>query len=198
MDEAGRDSPITLSDGLLLERLRQGDEAGFETLFLRYYDRVYGLLFRLLGSREEAEDLAQEVFLKLYRRPLGRGREHHLQGWLYRVALNAGYNAIRSHQREARWQEALARETTIVGDDAASGDPVGEALRREEREQVRAVLAQLPPRQGQLLLLRHMGLSYKELAEVAGVSPTSVGTLLARAARAFKKAYVARAGVPKT
>ena len=60
------DDVTTLTDSLLLERIQQGDTDSFETLFYRYYDRVYGLLYRLVGNRAEAEDLAQEVFVPAY------------------------------------------------------------------------------------------------------------------------------------
>jgi RNA polymerase sigma-70 factor (ECF subfamily) len=177
-----------LSDNILLERIGRGDTASFETLFYRHYDRVYGLLFRLLGNRVEAEDVVQEVFLKLYRQPLkflpaGR-QEHHVGAWLYRVATNMGYNHIRSRKR--RWQ----RDTLLVPDatDNLPG-PAERASQDETRMQVRAALAQLTPRQSQLLVLRQMGFSYEEIAEVCEVAPGSVGTLLARAAQAFREVY---------
>ena len=94
----------SLTDNLLLEQIGQGDVASFEALFHQHYDRVYGLLFRLLGNRAEAEDVTQEVFLKLHdhafsRRFLNRNREHNVGAWLYRTATNAAYNAIRGRQR---------------------------------------------------------------------------------------------------
>ncbi|MCB9431606.1 MAG: RNA polymerase sigma factor [Ardenticatenaceae bacterium] len=178
----------TLSDNLLLKRLEQGDEASFEALFHRHYDRVYGLLFRLLGNRDEAEELLQEVFLKLYRhafgkRPFGSTQPPNLSGWLYRVATNEGYNAIRGRQRQ--WQ----RNLLLVPDPA--GAPGAEvAVERKERETaVRAALSTLPPHQAQLLLLRQMDVSYAELAEACDIAPGSVGTLLRRAAAAFREAY---------
>ena len=177
-----------LSDNILLERIGRGDTASFETLFYRHYDRVYGLLFRLLGNRVEAEDVTQEVFLKLYRQPLkllqtGR-QEHHVGAWLYRVATNMGYNHIRSRKR--RWQ----RDTLLVPDatDNLPG-PAERALQEETRTRVRAALARLTQRQSQLLVLRQMGFSYEEIAEVCEVAPGSVGTLLARAAEAFREVY---------
>ena len=90
-----------LSDSRLLNNIKDGDLASFEVLFYRHYDRVYGLLFRLLGNRVEAEDITQEVFLKLYRQPLSGKREHNLSAWLYRVATNMAYNQIRGRKR--RW-----------------------------------------------------------------------------------------------
>jgi RNA polymerase sigma-70 factor (ECF subfamily) len=178
-----------LSDTLLLERAAQGDEASFEALFYRHYDHVYGLLFRLVGNRTEAEDITQEVFLKLYRQPLGGRREHNVKGWLYRVATNMGYNHIRSTKR--RW----GRDTHLVPDvtDAAQ-QPPEMAIQTEIRAAVRAALATLPERHTQLLLLRQMGMSYADLATACDIAPGSVGTLLSRAAQAFREAYEEESG----
>lgn len=183
----------TLSDNLLLKRLEQGDEASFETLFHRHYDRVYGLLFRLLGNRDEAEELVQEVFLKLYHHAFGkrlfsRGlfgstQLHNLSGWLYRVATNEGYNAIRGRQRQ--WQ----RNLLLVPDPAGAPGAEVAVEARERETAVRAALSTLPPHQAQLLLLRQMDLTYAELAEACDIAPGSVGTLLRRAAAAFRDAY---------
>lgn len=178
----------SLSDNMLLKQIGQGDVASFEALFHQHYDRVYGLLFRLLGNRDEAEDVTQEVFLKLHnhafgRRFLGRQREHNIGAWLYRTATNAGYNAIRGRQR--RWQ----RNTLLVPD--PQGSPAAEKTveQKELETAVRQTLAKLPERDTQLLLMRQMGFSYAECAEAIGVAPSSVGTLLARAAAAFKQTY---------
>jgi RNA polymerase sigma-70 factor, ECF subfamily len=182
-------SPVALlSDDLLLEGVARGDAASFETLFYRHYDRVYGLLFRLLGNRVEAEDVTQEVFLKLHRQRFAAGREHNVSAWLYQVATNLGYNAIRSRKR--LWQ----RNVHMVPEPMDTrNDPAIKVEQRQNRAEtlarVRAALASLPERQSQLLLLRQMGLSYAELAEACQVAPGSVGTLLARAAKAFRDVY---------
>lgn len=183
----------TLSDNLLLERIAQGDTASFETVFYQHYDRVYGLLFRLVGNRGEAEDLTQEVFLKLYnhayrKRLFGRSREHNIGAWLYRVATNVGYNAVRGRQR--RWQ----RNTTLVPDPQGGYATEKEVEQREMETAVRQTLARLQPRQVQLLLMRQMDFSYADCAAAIGVAPGSVGTLLARAAQAFREAYAVEVG----
>lgn len=175
---------MAVSDTLLLRRAASGDQASFERLFYRHYDRVYGLLFRLLGNRDEAEDMTQEVFIKLYQRKFGPDQEHNVGAWLYRVAMNTGYNALRSRQR--RWQ----RNTHLVPDATdAEPEPAAELAQRQTQARVRATLARLSQRDSQLLLLREMGFSYAELAEISGVAPGSVGTLLRRAAEAFRHAY---------
>ena len=183
-DEPKGTRMAVLSDNILVERLGRGDVRSFETLFYRHYDRVYGLLFRLIGNRQEAEDVTQEVFIRLYRQPFEGQREHNLSAWLYRVATNMGYNHIRGRKR--RW----SRNRLLVPDASEKqGDPAEEVSAAETRAKVRAALVQLSERQTQLLLMRQMGFSYAELADCIGVAPGSVGTLLARAADAFRVAF---------
>jgi RNA polymerase sigma-70 factor (ECF subfamily) len=177
---AAREYAVT-EELALLERLRQGDETAFEGVFLRHYRQVYRVLYHLVGSREEAEDLAQETFLALYHQPpAGLGAP--LVAWLCRVALNRGYNALRGRRRAQKRIEQMAEPPAQV-------DPQDELARSEERALVRAALTALPERQGRLLLLRYAGLSYAEIAGALDLAPASIGTLLARAERAFEAAY---------
>jgi RNA polymerase sigma-70 factor (ECF subfamily) len=168
-------------DDDLLRRWRDGDERAFDDLFLRYYRQVYRVLQGVVGSSQEAEDLAQETFLVLYRSP-PRLEGAALGAWLCRVAANRGYNALRRARRARQYMQ----QVTEVG---APADPQSEFLRREERERVRGALARLPERSAKLLLLRYGGLAYAEIASVLEIAPGSVGTLLARAERAFVTAY---------
>lgn len=174
-------SLVNDSDQALLERLRRSDDAAFEGLFLRHYAQVYRVVYNLVGDRQEAEDILQETFLALYQHPPRLEPEVPLVAWLCRVALNRGYNALRRQQR--------ARRTLDEAAPVAELDPDAELLRSEERARVRTALAELPERQSRLLLLRHAGLSYAEIAAVVEVAPGSVGTLLVRAERAFLAAY---------
>lgn len=159
-------------------------EAEFEAVFLQHYQRVFGVLYRLTGDRAEAEDLALEAFLKLWQDP--PGREGNLGGWLYRVATRLGFNALRSGQRRRGYESAAGRDAWDQGEPP---DPPREAERRDERAAVRATLGILAERDAQLLILRHSGLSYREIAATLGVSPGSIGTLLTRAERAFERAH---------
>ena len=179
-----------LSDNILLKQMtQQEDTVSFETLFFQQYDRVYGLLYRLVGNRVEAEDLTQEAFIKLYKHAFDATKQGSLRkadnigAWLYRVATNLGYNALRSRRRR---QE---RDTLLVPDQQTSSGTETAVERNEEATAVRNALAQLSHRDVQLLLLRQMGLSYKECAVACGVAPGSVGTLLRRASEAFRAVY---------
>jgi RNA polymerase sigma-70 factor (ECF subfamily) len=178
------------SDGRLLERLAEGDEAAFEALFLRHYGQVYGVLFRMLGDRDEAEDAAQEVFLKLHGQRFPRGREHTLSGWLYRVASNTALNRLRGAARRERRETLVAQEARVLGGEEEP-DPAQQVVREEERALVRRALEALPEKSRLCLVLRQAGLSYAEMAEALGVAPSSVGTLLSRAEARFREQYMA-------
>ena len=172
------------SDRHLLARVRLSDVGAFERLFRRYYQPVRRLLYRTVGDEALADDLAQETFLALYTHPPQvQLDDEELRAWLYRVALNKGYNALRSRRRALDRLPGLymAEETP---------DPEAEALKAEERERVHAALARLPERQAKLLLLRQdEGLKYAEIAAILEVAPGSIGTLLVRAERAFVLAW---------
>jgi RNA polymerase sigma-70 factor (ECF subfamily) len=174
-----------LTDTLATSTMGAHAKADFDALFLMHYDGVYRLLYRIVGTRDEAEDLAQETFVRLARQRFGPGREHNLRGWLYAVASNLAFNALRSRGRRQRREETVFR----LEDSGGEPDPAVVALRDDERAAVRRTLAALPERQAQLLMLRHSGLSYREIAEALGMAPGSVGTTLARAEAAFEAAW---------
>jgi RNA polymerase sigma-70 factor (ECF subfamily) len=188
------DARPTIEEYDLLERVRRGDELAFTRLFEQHWDGVHRLLARLVGDAHLAGDLAQEVFVQLYRQPPDADGAP-LRAWLYRVALNRGYNLLRADRRRRSREDAVARDPsaqlTGAGPDVALIDA---ANRAEERDAVRRTLARLRERQRDCLILRSEGLSYAEIAAAVGVAPGSVGTLLARAERAFKAAYLEQRG----
>ena len=163
----------------------------FEALFREHYPRVVGLLARLTCDPGQAEEIASDVFSKLSRRLfLLAGRED-IAAWLYRVAMNAGLDAVRANARRRRKEEAASRERLRTG----SEDCALESLLREERAaRVRALLAAMKPRDAHILLLRSSGMPYREIAQALGVQASSVGTILARAERDFERRYRARHG----
>ena len=159
-------------------------QAEFEAAFEAHWSPVYTLLLRLTGDPDEAQDLALEVFYRLYRNPPASRDGQSLGGWLYRVALNLGYNALRALRRRSRYEQNAGEQALLQ---RAAADPADEVERRLERQQVRQVLLRLKPRLAHLLILRYSGLSYAEIASALQVSPGSVGTLLARAEQEFEK-----------
>lgn len=161
--------------------------AAFEATFLEHWQSVQRTLMRLVGDPSEAEDLALEAFWRLHQNYSSIGSDFNLGGWLYRVATNLGLNALRSRKRRERHELQAGRwEIETSAQDVVDASRL-EA--EEERSSVRAVLGEMDPRQAQLLLGRHSGMSYAELAQALDLVPSSIGTLLARAEREFEKRY---------
>jgi len=158
----------------------------FETLFVKHYARIVGILRRIVGDHGRAEELASEVFLKLYLRPLSPKSGGNVGGWLYRTATNLGIDALRAAARRDSMEQAAARDSKR-SNTAENG--FQQIARSERAQRVRTVLAEIKPAQAQLLLLRASGDSYKELSAALEIEPGSVGTLLVRAEAAFEQRY---------
>ena len=166
------------------------EAAEFEALFMEHWARVYRLLRRLVGDPAEAEDLALETFLRLYRNRRKQERDFNVGGWLYRVATNLGLHSIRSWKRREHYELTAGRYAL---ESQADDSPVEILAQAEERQRVQRALARMNERQSQLLILRHSGLSYKEIAAALGIAAASIGPLLVRAEREFEKQYRALA-----
>jgi RNA polymerase sigma-70 factor (ECF subfamily) len=160
------------------------DPHDFDRLFREHWERVCEVLNRLVGDQVEAEDLALDVFWRMYVTPPADHRN--LGGWLYRVATNLGFNAMRARNRRKLYEDEAGFQAL---EESQYWDPAKEIELRQERELVRYTLSRMKPRSAQILILRYSGCSYAEIAEAAGVSPTSVGALLARAEREFEAIY---------
>jgi RNA polymerase sigma-70 factor (ECF subfamily) len=152
--------------------------ADLEQIFRTAYPRVVAVAARVLGSRDEAEDIAQEVFLTFGRTSVPAGEA---AGWLSVAAAHTALNHLRSGRRRASREEA-------VGDPGAMAPDVADTVvTLDERRRVRAALATLPRKQAVALVLRHTGLSYAEVAAALDLSPGSVGTTVRRAESALRK-----------
>lgn len=174
------------------------DEETFETVFKRYYPLVYQLAYRCTGQREEADDIAQEAFLRFYRTPPRETSEQARRAWLCRVATNLGLNALRSRQRRiSREEHTTGSVESTAPEDTTCQNPEQHVIDNEQAALVRSVLAELPERQQSYILLRSIGLSYAEIALATGVAPASVGSLLARAEREFRRRYHERASATR-
>jgi RNA polymerase sigma-70 factor (ECF subfamily) len=153
----------------------------FEECFHANYSRIARAVARVVGDHARAEEIAVEAFWKLWRTPQAHGES--AGGWLYRTAVRLGLNDLRGRERRERYESQAH---------APAATPTPEELHSaaQEREQVRRVLAAIDPRDAELLLLRHQGFSYEELADAVEVKAASIGTLLARAQQAFRKEYL--------
>ena len=156
-----------------------------ESLFRARFDRVARVIARVVRDPARAEELAVEAFVRLWRTP--QAHTPQAEAWLYRTAVRLGLDELRRQTRRDRYEGLLA---------VIRRNPTPEQLHAaaEEQGRVRSVLASLPTRQAELLLLRSHDLSYSELAAALDIHPASLGTLLARAQKSFRKEYVRRYG----
>lgn len=164
--------------------------SGFEALFMEHWAPIFRVLQRLVGDPAEAEDLALETFFRLYQRYPPRETEFNIGGWLYRVATNLGLHSIRNWKRREHYETTAGK---FALEETRSDQPAEILAEAEEHRLVRQALAQMNEQRSKLLILRHSGMSYKEIAEALGLAPTSIGPLLLRAEREFEKRYRALA-----
>ena len=161
----------------------------FEATFTEHWARVYRLLRRLVGDPAEAEDLALETFLRLYRN--GKTQpDFNTGGWLHKVATNLGLQSIRAWKRRERYELTAGKYALEEQEPDSPAEVLAQA---EQRQRVRLALARLNERQAQLLILRYSGLAYKEIASLLDLAPASIGPLLVRAEREFERHYRALA-----
>ena len=163
---------------MLRESAPRGVRADLSEVFRRDYATVVGVAARVLGSRDDADDVAQEVFLSFGRTSVPAAEA---RGWLCVAAAHTALNTLRSGRRRASREERAALSETAVADVADA------VVASEEQRRVRAALARLPRKQALALVLRHSGLSYAEVASALDMSPGSVGTTVRRAESTLRK-----------
>lgn len=184
-------APLILTATKVKNQIQQDKESWLEKVFNESWERVYRTVQSLVGDRALAEDLALETFLRLHTHSHDFQEKSSLNGWLYRVSTNLALNALRSRKRRKHYQEKAG---LLHIEEQGATDPAIEVELREERESVRDVLGEMKARQAELLILRHSGFSYAEIAAQIGVAPSSVGTMLVRAEQRFKELYEEKEG----
>ena len=184
-----------VQDRQLVARCREGDPEAFARLVALHEGMVFNLAARLLGDREEARDVAQEVFLQVYR-TLGRfeGRSS-LRTWIYRIVVNQCHNRRRFWRRRRRDKEEPLDERTGASEarlpGSGSASPFDEALRRERARRVQAALLALSFDHRAVLVLREVeGLGCEEIAKLLGVADGTVKSRLSRAREVLRRRLV--------
>ena len=182
---------LSLDETALIERFLSGDETAFDQIVERFQDLVFNLSLRLLGGRDEAHDLSQEVFLQVYKKLVTFRREASLRTWIYRIVLNRAKNQQRWWRRREGEMTAVTVEdaerqgfmelSTSVGVSAALLPD--RALERKELGRIlQEAIATLPFEQRTVLLLKEIeGFSYEEISRTLNLA---IGTVKSRLARA--------------
>src|SRR5438552_537930 len=163
--------PMTLgnpdTDADLVGRYLAGDMTAFDELMIRYERQIYRVCYRFVDNRDDAMDLAQEVFIKAFEHLGTFRRESSLKTWLYRIAMNHCINHVKKHTQE------FVEVTEYTSSVRASAHAQMEE--REQREHLRRMVKHLPPKQKAILELRiNEQLSYEEIAYISGRSVSTI------------------------
>jgi len=181
------------SDAAIMLRVAAGDESGFSYLVQKYHRSMIHFLFRMVRNDAVAEELAQEVFLRVYRSRQSYRAEAKFTTWLYRIATNLAVNHARDtrHERAAQtlYLDATDEETGTTPDVADDEPTVEERLMRDERmAAIRAHVMALPERQRMAVLMhKYQGMDYRQIGEVLRLSESATKSLLFRAYQTLRE-----------
>jgi RNA polymerase sigma-70 factor (ECF subfamily) len=203
-------APGAQSDEALVERARRGDRTAFDDLVLRYQDRIYNLCFQKLGDAEEAQDAAQEAFVKAWRGLSGFEGKAQFFTWIFRIAVNCAFTRRRKRGRErglapisldqAGSKDGDGGEERGIEAPDERQEPVKAALGAEQARVLREAIASLDEEQHRIVLLRDVeGLAYEEIAEILDCPIGSVKSRLHRARLVLRerlKGYLGADGPP--
>ena len=176
------------SDEELMTRIAEGDEYAFQTLVERHQTSVLNLIYRFIGDRAKSQDLAQEVFLRVWQAARSYEAKAKLTTWLYRVTANICINDLKASRRK-KWlrffhvdsEEQADGEADFLG---AAPSPEDQLLSKERSREITKALQSLPENQRMALILkRYEDLSYEEIARILNCSISAVESLLVRAKR---------------
>lgn len=182
-----------MSDAEIMLCVREGDDSGFDLLIQKYNKPIIHFMFRMVHNQAVAEELAQEVFLRVYRSRHTYRAEARFSTWLYRIATNLGVNHARDtkHERAAQnvYLDQPDPETGTTPDVADMTATVEQELVRDERMRaIRQHVMALPERQRTAVLMhKYQGLDYKQIGEVLKLSESATKSLLFRAYQTLRE-----------
>jgi RNA polymerase sigma-70 factor (ECF subfamily) len=181
------------SDAAIMLRVREGDTSGFTYLIEKHRKQIVHYMFRMTSNLGVAEELAQEVFLRVYRSRESYRAEAKFTTWLYRIATNLGVNYARDHRHEKAAQSVYLdqpdAETGTTPDVADSRQTVEQRLLQDERMAgIRAQVMSLPERQRQAVLMhKYQEMDYREIGAVLKLSESATKSLLFRAYQTLRE-----------
>lgn len=178
--------PVEKSDQEWMLRVREGDDDAFARLVEKYRNPVVRFLYRMVHEPALAEELAQEVFLRVYRARRRYQPRAQFNTWLFRIATNVGLNALRDGRMRRNLEIPMEGNSAGQGPAARvqTGEPNAEqvVLQRERREQIRRAVEALPEKQRVAVLLhKYQEMDYTEIAEILECSESALKSLLYRA-----------------
>ncbi len=182
-----------MDDAAIMLELRAGNMAGFDYLIQKYRKPIVHFMYRMVHNQAIAEELAQEVFLRVYRSRDTYRAEARFSTWLYRIATNLGVNYARDTRYERTASTVYLDEVdseTGTTPDVADSTPTAESslLRRERLEAIRQHVLALPERQRMAVLMhKYEGMDYRQIGDVLKLSESATKSLLFRAYQTLRE-----------
>jgi RNA polymerase sigma-70 factor, ECF subfamily len=171
-------------DFQLVEAFRKGDEKAFDEIVRRYQRQVANIIYLTLGSREEVDDISQELFVRVFRSLDRFEFDSTLYSWIYRIAVNLCIDEIRRKKIRKLIPLEFLTEKKLEGEKRERGAATGsdELLQKEKKEVVLRALDQLSPLHRTVIVLReYQDLTYGEIAKTLRISPQAVKSRIFRA-----------------
>ena len=172
-----------MDDRVLMERVREGDEEAFRQIVEKYREQIFRLSFRYVANQQDAEEVTQDVFIRLYRSAANYQPGAKLFTYLYRITVNLSLNKIRDRKwnRYVSWEGLTAQPRNRLVEDS-SGNPEDQMESQERQRLIREAIDALPASQRTAVILkRYNELSYEEIARIMNCSISAVEARLHRA-----------------
>lgn len=185
-----------MTDQKLVERIQAGDEAAFEEFVNKYQEMVINVCYRFIHSKDDAMDVAQEVFIKVYESIASFKAQSKVSTWLYRIAVNKSLNFLRNKKRKSifssldlLFENPDSNPVEKISDETPDSQ---EKMEKDEDKQILIkVINELPEKQKTAITLNKFEeLPYKDIAEIMGISVTEAGVLINRAKNKIQKKII--------
>jgi len=171
------------TESALLLRLQQGDEEAFASLFYAYKDKLFGFALVLTNSAVKAEDLVQDVFMKIWQNRANLSGIENMNAFIYRVAQNQAIDELRRFSKET-----LAFSAEHLNEELVVNGPVEHLLNKEIRQKISEAVDQLPPQQKRIYTLHHEdGYKYEEIASQLNLSVSTIRNHMSQAMGNIRK-----------
>ena len=177
---------------VLVDRINGGDPSAFQEFVERYKKKIYFLAYDLMGDHDDAEDISQEVFIRVFRSLKNFRRNSKMSSWLYQITVNASIEALR--KKSIKPQEALKElenveaQASLLGSGLHVENPARSAEASLIQEHISRALQKVSPKERAIFVMRHYNdLDTKEIAEILKISQGTVKSFLFRAIRKLRK-----------
>ncbi|WP_372934067.1 RNA polymerase sigma factor [Mariniphaga sediminis] len=176
--------PLVKIDESVIARVREGDVAAFDVLYRTYCQRLFGFVLQIIKTETDAEEIVQEVFLKLWETRLQIDKHAVFESYLFTIAHNTTISLIRKRLSEKKYVDYISSLQEVT----SASEPDGETEFKELSQQLQNLLEKLPTRQKEVFLLhREEGLTYQQIAEKLDISKNTVENHIAKALQFLRK-----------